>query len=226
VLDTDDKLRAARRLVPDGFEVAFGGPDDALPPVRVALPSGATVAFKGRIDRVDVSLDDGHREVFDYKTGRVEFDAETLAADPVQEGRKLQLPIYALAVREADTPPVRGSYWYTREAGIDGVPGVTFDSTNEDRVHEVLDIVTEQIAAGHFPPYPGPDHYWYGPDNCRHCDFTDLCPSDRVQRFERRRADPAYDGILDLREPAEDEEPEDEGPEADPADVSEIGGAS
>jgi RecB family exonuclease len=208
VLDIDERVRAERELVPHGFEVGFGNPGDELPPVRFELSTGVPVTFRGRIDRVDHAAD-GAAEVFDYKTGSPgDLTDEALALDPVQEGLRLQLAIYALAVRGGEaTRPVRASYWFTRATGDDALRGFTLDATSEARVRFVLDLMAEQINAGHFPAYPGEDNYWYGPTSCQWCDYDRLCPRDRIRRFERRRHDPALEGILALREP---QEPDDE----------------
>jgi RecB family exonuclease len=204
VLDTDEAVRAERGLVPHEFELGFGGANDDLPAVRFDLPTGVTVAFRGRIDRVDVDRDGGF-EVFDYKTGRPDVDEATLCDDPVVGGTRLQLAIYSLALRQGTGRSVRGSYWFTRNTEADALCGFPLDTSTEARVRSVLDLVAEEITAGHFPAYPGPDDYWHGPLSCRTCDYDRLCPRDRVRRFERRRSDPVLEGILSLREPDEDD---------------------
>jgi hypothetical protein len=178
--------------------------------VQFPLSTGTTVAFRGRIDRVDRDRD-GNPEVFDYKTGSAAVTGDDLLDDPVGGGTRLQLAVYALAVRARVGQPVRASYWFTRSAPDDAVQGLTLDGTAEERVRAVLDLVAEEITQGHFPAYPGEDGYW-GPTNCSYCDFERLCPRDRVRRFERRRDDPALYGFLSLREPMEeaDDEPADD----------------
>jgi ATP-dependent helicase/nuclease subunit B len=212
VLDTDEAVRAERELVPRDVEAGFGNPDDALPAVQLDLDTGRTVLFRGRIDRVDEGRD-GHLEVFDYKTGFIpdEVTDEQLALDPVQAGTKLQLAIYGLAVRDGErSRPVRASYWYTRESGELAVRGFTLDEAAEGRIRFVLELVADEISAGHFPAYPGEDNWFRGPESCRGCDYDRLCPRDRVRRFERRRGEPAFDGILSLREPVDDDDTLDE----------------
>jgi RecB family exonuclease len=205
VLDADEVVRAERGLVPHGFEVGFGHDDDDLPPVQIELGSGVPVRFRGRIDRVDRATD-GHIEVFDYKTGHLDLKPDALAEDPVIAGRRLQLAIYGLAVRQGDpSQAVRASYWFTRESVDDALLGFELDATTDERVHDVLDLMADEISSGHFPAYPGPDNYFRGPDNCRYCDYTRLCPPDRVRRFERRRDEPEFAGIRWLAEGPDDD---------------------
>lgn len=202
LLDLDEKLRAEHALVPEAFELSFGNDDDHLPPVTVPLADGAPVHFRGRIDRVDRGLD-GRIHVFDYKTGRPDVTHAELVEDPVLQGRKLQLAIYGLAVRPlAAGAPVEASYWFTREAPEDAIVGFPVDADAEARLIDVIGVIGEGVASGSFPAYPGKDDYWTGPSRCYevHCDYTRLCPADRVRRFERRRGDPALAGLLSLVE--------------------------
>ena len=216
-LDTDELVRRERGLVPEAFEAGFGSPGDELPAVQFPLSTGTTVAFRGRIDRVDRDRD-GNREVFDYKTGTATVTSDDLLDDPVGGGTRLQLAVYALAVRAREGQPVRASYWFTRSAPDAAVQGLTLDGTAEERVRAVLDLVADEITHGHFPAYPGEDAY-FGPTNCGYCDFERLCPRDRVRRFERRRDDPALYGFLSLREPIDDDELADDAPADDAVEV-------
>lgn len=211
VLDTDEVIREERGLVPESFEVGFGHADDEFPPVRFDLSDDKAVIFRGRIDRVDRS-ESGGIEIFDYKTGFAKVDDDDLQADPVQGGTSLQLPIYAMAMRQAKGGggPVRASYWFTRNAGVDALAGFELDESSEERVHDVLDLLADEIIAGHFPAYPGKERYRLPPMNCDWCDFDRLCPKDRVRRFERRRQELIFDGILSLREPDDERFHEDD----------------
>ncbi len=202
LLDLDAHLRADRGLVPEAFEVSFGNDDDALPPVAIPLPNGAPVLFRGRIDRVDRGRD-GRIHVFDYKTGRPDVTADDLAEDPVVQGRKLQLGLYGLAVQPLDPDAtVEASYWFTRDTSEDAIVGFTVDATARERLVDVVGVIGEGVASGTFPAYPGKDDWWRGPTRCYkvRCDYTRLCPADRVRRFERRRGDAALAGLLSLVE--------------------------
>ena len=75
-------------------ELAFGGSDGS---VSLNLGDGVSARFKGSIDRVDVGLG-GEVVVVDYKTGAA--SNEKKLAGEIALGAHLQLPIYALIVRE------------------------------------------------------------------------------------------------------------------------------
>jgi len=206
-LDLDEQLRAEQHLVPEHFELSFGSDDDELPPVTIPLDDGQSVRFRGRIDRVDRGTD-GHLQVFDYKTGSPDVDADDLAEDPVRQGRKLQLALYGMAVRPlAPEQPVHAAYWFTRDPSEDALVGFAVDDDAEARLTEVIGVIGEGVASGSFPAYPGADDWWSGPTRCAEtsCQYTRLCPADRVRRFERRRGDPALAGLLSLVEPESDD---------------------
>ncbi|MFO7590987.1 MAG: PD-(D/E)XK nuclease family protein [Acidimicrobiia bacterium] len=213
LLELDAELRAEHALVPEDFELSFGNDDDRLPPVTVPLADGVPVHFRGRIDRVDRGPD-GRIHVFDYKTGRPDVTRAELVEDPVLQGRKLQLAVYGLAVRPlAAGAPVEASYWFTREASEDAIVGFPVDADAEERLLDVIGVIGEGVASGSFPAYPGRDDYWTGPTRCNevHCEYTRLCPADRVRRFERRRGDPAFAGLLSLVEDTGSDAPDDDG---------------
>jgi ATP-dependent helicase/DNAse subunit B len=100
--------------VPHSYERAFGisgAPGDALV-VRAAEGDDA-FRLRGYIDRVDV--DPGERvRIIDYKTG----GPAGFSARAFEEGKKLQLPLYALAAQEALGlgEIADGFYWHVRHA--------------------------------------------------------------------------------------------------------------
>lgn len=77
---------------PLAFEQSFGS---ATTPLRIEVGE-ETLLVSGRIDRVDLNTATGKLRVIDYKTGSSGFDPAGL-----REGKKLQLPLYALGVQEA-----------------------------------------------------------------------------------------------------------------------------
>ncbi|MCY4428878.1 MAG: PD-(D/E)XK nuclease family protein [Rhodospirillales bacterium] len=99
-------------------EVPFGGsepktdgaiPWDAEAPVEIP---GAGFHISGYIDRLDISADDGHALVRDYKTGRAPKNDIVLDG-----GRELQRCLYAFAVRAllGDHVSIAASLLYPRE---------------------------------------------------------------------------------------------------------------
>jgi hypothetical protein len=214
VLDTDEWLRSTHGLRPLAVEVGFGMAGDSIPALTLDLDGVGRVTFRGRIDRVDTDATGGRLEILDYKTGG--SDAyEGIDADIVLGGQRLQLALYALAVRNAHPDAaISAHYWFTREQGAEAFRGFALDDDAEARVHDVLATVVGAIAAGLFPAYPGAEG-WFGPTNCAWCPYDRLCPRDRVRRFERRRGHPALEPLLSLREP--------DGALEDPLEVAEAG---
>lgn len=143
------------------LERAFGR--RGAPPVPVTLPGGVVHAA-GAIDRVD-RLDDGRLVVIDYKTGSsLRYGGKHGAYDG---GRRLQHVLYA-AVAETlyGARVARAEYHfpsrrtenhrarYDREMLVEGLG--------------VADRLLGLVAAGLFHPTTDPD-------DCRFCDFADVC---------------------------------------------------
>jgi RecB family exonuclease len=113
--------------------------------------------LRGLIDRIDRSLD-GCLRVIDYKLG----GPSTYTNRAVFEGSKLQLPLYALAAREALKlgEPVDGFYWHVRHAEPSRFTLARFDGGPEAAMRTVVDKAWEAVRgarAGHFEPQP-PDN--------------------------------------------------------------------
>ena len=109
------------------------------------------VKLHGFIDRVDVTSD-GRLRVVDYKTGGTPISARDLA-----EGRRLQLPLYALAVRDAlklggvDA----GFYWHVGSASPSGLKLELFEGGIEAAIALAVAHMhryVEAIRAGRFEP--------------------------------------------------------------------------
>jgi ATP-dependent helicase/nuclease subunit B len=213
-------------LTPVAAEIEFGGPlaredvaadrleaspanvGERMAAAELGLPNGKTLRFTGKIDRIDVGPGDSV-VVSDYKTGRQRPLAE-LRKDPVVKGTKLQLPIYALAAKAHLQPsgPVRARYWLTSSER--GAPSwlCTLDDRLVDRLREVLTDITNGIEGGAFPGYPGEESYIDGRptfENCRHCDFDRVCPTDRDRRWTLLRESPEVKPIVALAQTPETE---------------------
>ena len=113
----------------------------------------------GYIDRVDRGPD-GTVRIIDYKTG----GPTPFTNRAVQEGKKLQLPLYALAARDALSlgQPADGFYWHIQHAEPSSFTLRKFkaadgDSGPEAALRTVVDKAWEAVRsarAGHFAPQP------------------------------------------------------------------------
>lgn len=169
-------------LSPLAAELVFGM--DGAEPVVVALDDGRELRFRGSADRVDTDPATGEVVVTDYKTGSSrEYEDLRKHDDPVDRGRRLQLPLYALA---SGAGPVRARYWFTSEKGRFESIGYAVDEPVLARLREVLTVMADGIAAGVFPARPGDvDRQTY--KNCAYCDYDRLCQRDRGRQWERKR---------------------------------------
>jgi ATP-dependent helicase/nuclease subunit B len=188
---------------PLAAELAFGMDGD--PPVTVQV-GGRTIAFRGMADRID---DDGAGGlvVTDYKTGSagpykgLDLDG----ADRVDRGRRLQLPIYGLAVRDryGPTRPVHARYWFVTGKGGFADIGYDLDDDAMARFTDVVGTIADGITAGCFPGRPGDADPRSGWVNCRWCDYNSICPRDRGRQWERKRHAPELADYVELAEAEE-----------------------
>jgi RecB family exonuclease len=172
-------------LEPLAAELAFGEADGA-PAVTVVLDDGRQVSFRGRADRVDRSPG-GQLVVSDYKTGR-QPDLGRLIGDPVVQGRRLQLPLYALAARQrfgagGDT---HARYWLLSSERSASCYHLRVTAAVEDRFRRVIGLIADGIEAGVFPAIPGRpvDGGFAG---CRWCDYDAICPVTRDRQWQAKR---------------------------------------
>jgi hypothetical protein len=201
-LEVDARTRRDHGVVPshEGLEVSFG---DAATPVTLTLPDGRNVAFRGRIDRIDNAPDGSLTTVYDYKTGSPKDVDDD---DPVEAGRRLQLPVYALAARARGATAAQAFYWYTR-APIDQAL-VPFP-LDDDRFAEVVGGIVDGIDDGCFVAYPGETGYRPSVgdtfENCVYCPYDRLCSPDRLGSWDRKHTGPAVDAFVGLELEAEDD---------------------
>jgi len=113
------------------------------------------VKLHGFIDRVDMTPD-GRLRVMDYKTGSTPISARDLA-----EGRRLQLPLYALAARDALRlgQVDAGFYWHVGSAKPSGLKLESFEGGIEKAIELAVahtQRYVEAIRAGRFEPHVPP----------------------------------------------------------------------
>jgi len=223
-LTNDDEVRRETGARFQNAEKGFGrktdDADQPWPPARVDLGAGRRLSLSGQVDRVD-STADGYA-VYDYKSGGTyafrEIESEK-AADPLVRGKKLQLPVYALAVRQsvegAESARIEAKYWFVNEQEGFRQIGYALDEAHERRFVEVLNVITASVEAGQFPQTPSKKSGDQNstPSNCKYCAFDRLCPSaDRRERWEQTLARPELAALAALIEgtDGEDEEQSDE----------------
>ncbi len=144
----DALIEAAGDYKPAAPELAFGLQEQ--PPL--VLRGEHPLKLRGYIDRVD-RASDGRIRIIDYKAGSTPISARDLT-----EGRRLQLPLYALAAQRALGADVTsGFYWHIGSAKPSslklekykgGVAGAI-----ETAVAYAMKIVAA-VRAGKFPPTP------------------------------------------------------------------------
>jgi RecB family exonuclease len=147
--------RALEKLVglqgpftPSLFEVNFSG--------QVHTPGGGFL-LRGTIDRVD-RAPDGRFRIIDYKSG----GASTYTMKALQEGKKLQLGLYAAAARDllGLGDPVSGFYFHIASAEQSDLRLEAAEGGVAAAISGALAYAEEAIAgarAGRFTPQPPPD---------------------------------------------------------------------
>ncbi|HEY3832575.1 MAG TPA: PD-(D/E)XK nuclease family protein [Acidimicrobiia bacterium] len=192
---TDDRWRAELGVVPWRSELDFGF-DDQVPPLALTLDGLGEVHFRGRIDRIDRAPDGGALVVTDYKSGRLPDRRGGGVFDPVAGGRALQLAIYGMVAERLEPGADVSAYlrWVASPDEDPEPPFAGFGVTRE-RLHQVVRGIVTGIDAGVFPSDPGASSYDPGRrrdtfDNCRHCPFDRLCPTDRGEAHARKLHDP------------------------------------
>ncbi len=134
---------AAIEALGDGFrfseaERTFGIHDKPGPVLVVHGEAGDAFRVHGYIDRVDRD-DAGHVRIVDYKTA----GPSTFTNAAVRDGKKLQLPLYALAAQEALGlgQVTEGFYWHVQHAKPSGFTLSSFYSDNGHGPRAAMDHV-------------------------------------------------------------------------------------
>ena len=172
---------------PVGSEVHFGGRNE--PTATVTLPSGRIISFHGSIDRVDRTRF-GHLEVTDYKTGKSDPYTKLVAEAPDDNGTHLQLPIYALAARNAfaehDGANVRSSYRFVSSTAGHAEIGYVVDDDVLALFGSDVEVIVNGIEHGLFPSRPvSSTRQGFTP--CRYCDPDDMGVTELDRQWARKQ---------------------------------------
>ena len=198
----DHELAEERAFDRGEFELSFGmGEAGGQSELSIPEPlefdaNGVTLQFRGFIDRVNWRDDKSAFRVIDYKTGR-NWDKKE---GGLLGGRALQLPIYLLAASRAlDIPWERGEAHYFHITTKGGFERVSFDGRHlADRFGDferLLHDYAEAIGRGDFHPVPGAKR-----ENCKYCDFRDLCDTRVAMIADRKSDDPRAVAFAELAE--------------------------
>jgi RecB family exonuclease len=197
----DRELRERRR---DGFqfqqaEAAFGmdprrAGGASMPAPTLNLPNGERISFRGKVDRVDRGPG-GELLVTDYKTGSTRNYESLNAENPLQGGKFLQLPVYALAFKgAANGAPVRARYWFISEQADFVSKEIELDQATQNAFANTVSTLVATMREGYFPAVPGDETFRPGRDtynNCVYCPYDMLCPSaQRTESWEAAKRDP------------------------------------
>jgi ATP-dependent helicase/DNAse subunit B len=155
----------AEGYTPYGWELRLGFEDQTT-----FMPGRGNDRFRlhGYIDRVDCD-GQGQLRVIDYKTG----SPSAYSNRAVAEGKKLQLPLYALAARDALGlgKPADGFYWHVQHAEPSSFTLRTFEGGPGGAMSTAIEKALEAVhgaRGGHFVPRP-PDEGC--PDYCPAASF-------------------------------------------------------
>lgn len=157
-----DKI--SQGYAPRKMEARFGMGEPSL----VLKTSAGEVRLHGYIDRLDAAPD-GSLRVIDYKAG-----SAAISASHLKEGRRLQLPIYALAARDAlGLGEISGGfYWHIQKAEASSLKLEKFEGGVEAAFALAVAHIGKHVTgirAGHFEP-KAPD------DGCpSYCPAVNFC---------------------------------------------------
>jgi len=203
LLDEDAQVRREGGWMPAYLEQGFGIDADprSWAAVEIPLPDERRIRFRGFIDRVDTAP--GRARVIDYKTGR-SAGYDISVDNRLDAGRRLQLAVYARAVRDRLTldgdPPstTTALYWFATTRGNWKAPSITATTEVDEVLAQLLTTVDEGVRTGCFPQVPGDyDDHWHSYANCAHCEYETVCPAGRDVLAASKRGSP---GTLPHRE--------------------------
>ena len=199
----EDDMRMAH------LEQPFGtfSEEESLPPFQMSI-EGFDLAFRGRIDRVDLSHDGTRARVVDYKTGVLPASMNKKDRPILMGGEKIQLAIYrgALTVLAGfeKLTSVTAEYLHLQPRDGKILPSVlTPEKLNEAfaALPRVLQIINDGMKSGLFFARTSGAVHPYG--HCDYCDYLPICGKDRLQREQRKNADPVMQPFAELLETAE-----------------------
>jgi ATP-dependent helicase/nuclease subunit B len=145
-------VEASQGFTPYAQEQAFGIEDK--PPLVIQDEAGDTLRVRGFIDRVDRATGGDELRIIDYKSGSTPIPARDLA-----QGKRVQLPLYALAARDAlGLGQIAGGYYWHVGSGrpsyfwLEKVEGGVQGAIDTALAHAWATV--RNVRAGAFAPQP------------------------------------------------------------------------
>ncbi|MXX92063.1 MAG: hypothetical protein F4Y63_01245 [Chloroflexi bacterium] len=184
-------------------EVGFGF-EDSLG--TVTLAGGLELQFRGKIDLIALSASGDRALVVDFKTGS-STKYTVIDKDITAKGTKLQLPLYARVANELldGSADIEAAYWFVfQDSGVRLRPKdkAALEETYEG-FDQVMEIAIDGIQGGKFPARPGDRNtYGGGPPwtNCKICAYSEVCTSDRLVAWDRKKSTPELAQYVTLAE--------------------------
>ena len=181
-------------------ERSFGYDDSELG--ILTLDDGFTIRLQGKIDLIAISTDRDSALVFDFKTGNSNYS--NIEKDVTDSGTNLQLPIYSIVASEilGDTSDIQAAFWLVFVNGNKRLRPIKKVKLKDalDAFNPVLKTIVDGVRSGVFPVRPGnvSDSNW---ENCKYCPYTDVCTSDRLSAWNRKKSNPVLKSYFALAEP-------------------------
>ncbi len=156
-----------------------------------------SVHVRGKIDRIDFTVDRKALRIIDYKTG----NSKPSKADKIQGGCNLQLPVYLKAMlplhKSVDVNNCEAQYLHIDRQG-NSTASILGGSTLKEREQEVgtvLKAITEGITSGTFPPFP-----YDAKKMCSTCQVSSICDKRSRKSVDYRLDDTRLSDLITARE--------------------------
>lgn len=183
-----ERLSAAGAFSPRLFEANFGlSAPGSFPALVLPGAEGGRIVVRGSIDRVDLSPQSSEARIVDYKSG-----SKSITLMEVEQGRNLQLPLYALALEQCIMPGTSVSAAdYVSIRAARSIGHMDFASEKHAGVKakalDYLQKYTSAVNRGLFTVSPN------GRDVCANCIQSSACRVSELQPQSGEEADAATD---------------------------------
>ncbi len=218
-IDADATYREETGAETLATELGFGRRDPTRDAIEITCSDGRTLHLGGSVDRID-KWASGQYSVIDYKTGGHTSYKDLSHDDPLQGGERLQLPIYAHAVRavyglDRDVA-VDSRYWFVKEPRFR--LGYLVDAPVEEALDHALIAIVDGIESGMFVARTPAPSGWKTWVECAYCDPDALGTTDRHRDWLRKLPAPELSAYLDLVgvDSGDRDAPGDDTPEVEP----------